>query len=61
VCEGQQHDWGLIPTHFDQLEPADVALLDRVAAVGAAGGPVPRATEVYRSDARPPVPASLGG
>jgi hypothetical protein len=51
--------WGLIPIHYDQLEPADVDLLDRVAAVSAAGGPLQQATDAYRSDPRLPAPASL--
>jgi transglutaminase-like putative cysteine protease len=49
-------DWGLIPTHYDQLQAADVDLLDRVAAVSAAGGPLQQAAETYRSDPRLPVP-----
>jgi hypothetical protein len=53
--------WGLIPTHYDHLEPADVALLDRVAAVSAAGGPLHQAADVYHGDPRLPVPAQLAG
>jgi hypothetical protein len=45
-------DWGLIPIHYDELEPADVELLDRVAAVSAAGGPLPQAVVAYGSDPR---------
>jgi Transglutaminase-like superfamily len=52
-------NWGLIPVHYDQLEPPDIDLLDRVAAVSAAGGPLRRATDAYRSDPRLPAPASL--
>ncbi|GIH20396.1 transglutaminase-like domain-containing protein [Rugosimonospora africana] len=52
-------NWGLIPIRYDQLDPADVDLLDRVAAVGAAGGPLPQATESYHADPRLPVPADL--
>jgi hypothetical protein len=52
-------NWGLIPTHYDQLEPADVDLLDRVAAVGAAGGAVPEVIDAYRGDPRLPIPAEL--
>lgn len=53
-------EWGLIPTHYEQLESADVDLLDRVAAVSAAGGPLSQATGIYRSDPRLPAPARLG-
>jgi hypothetical protein len=52
--------WGLIPAHYDQLAPADVELLDRVAAVSAVGGPVSLAADVYRSDPRLLVPPELG-
>lgn len=52
-------DWGLIPTHYDNLEPADIDLLDQVAAVSAAGGPLPQAVEAYRSEPRLPVPTNL--
>jgi hypothetical protein len=52
-------DWGVIPVHYDRLDPADVDLLDRVAKVSAAGGPVPAAVAAYRGDPRLPAPASL--
>jgi hypothetical protein len=52
-------NWGLIPIHYDHLEPADVDLLDRVATVSAAGGPLDQATDVYCSDPRLAVPAGL--
>jgi hypothetical protein len=52
-------DWGLIPTHYDNLEPADIDLLDQIAAVSAAGGPLQQATRTYRSDPRLPVPTSI--
>jgi hypothetical protein len=52
-------EWGLIPVHYDQLNPADVDLLDTVAVVSAAGGPLSRAVDAYRSDPRLPVPAAL--
>jgi hypothetical protein len=52
-------NWGLIPVHYDQLDPADLDLLDQVAAISAAGGPVQQAADAYRSDPRLPVPASL--
>ena len=52
-------EWGLIPIHYDQLEPADVKLLDEVAAVSAAGGPPQQAADAYRSDPRLSVPAPL--
>lgn len=51
--------WGLIPVHYDQLHPTDIDLLDQVAAVGAAGGPLRQAADAYHSDPRLPVPASL--
>jgi hypothetical protein len=51
--------WGLIPIHYDQLNPADVDLLDQVAAVSAAGGPLQQATDAYRSDPRLPAPSLL--
>ncbi len=51
--------WGLIPSHYDRLEPADVELLDRVAAVSAAGGPLRQAADAYRSDPRLAVPAQF--
>ncbi|MFC6018912.1 transglutaminase-like domain-containing protein [Plantactinospora solaniradicis] len=54
-------NWGLIPVHYDELEPTDLDLLDRVAAVSAAGGPLRQATDAYRGDPRLPVPASLTG
>ena len=52
-------EWGLIPIHYDQLDPADVTLLDDVAVVSAAGGPPRQAADAYRSDPRLPVPAAL--
>jgi transglutaminase-like putative cysteine protease len=51
--------WGL--KHYDQLEPADLELLDRVAAVSAAGGPLQQAAEVYQRDLRLRVPAEIAG
>jgi Transglutaminase-like superfamily len=51
--------WGLIPVHYDQLEPADIDLLDKVAVVSAAGGPLRQAADAYSSDPRLPAPASL--
>lgn len=53
-------EWGLIPVHYDRLEPADVSLLDEIAAVSAAGGPSRQAAVAYRSDPRLAVPAALG-
>jgi hypothetical protein len=53
-------EWGLIPVHYDKLDPADVALLDTVAVTSAAGGPLRAATDAYRSDPRLPAP-DLGG
>ena len=53
--------WGLIPVHYDALEPADRGLLDRLAAVGAAGGPPDRVAEAYGADPRLAVPPPLGG
>jgi Transglutaminase-like superfamily len=52
-------NWGLIPVHYDQLDPTDIDLLDQVAAVGAAGGPLRQAADAYRSDPRLEVPTSL--
>jgi hypothetical protein len=52
-------NWGLIPVHYDELAPADVDLLDRVASVSAAGGPLPQAVQAYRGDPRLPVPDQL--
>jgi hypothetical protein len=49
-------NWGLIPVHYDNLEPADVALLDRIAVVSAAGGPLDQAEAAYHSDQRLPAP-----
>ena len=53
--------WGLIPLHYDQLDPTDVALLDDLAAVSAAGGPAEQAATAYRSDPRLSAPAPLAG
>lgn len=53
-------NWGLIPIHYDDLKPADIGLLDQVAAVSAAGGPQQQATAAYHSDPRLPAPADLG-
>jgi hypothetical protein len=50
-------NWGLIPIHYDDLKPADIDLLDRIAVVSAAGGPPDEAEAAYRSDPRLPVPA----
>lgn len=52
-------EWGLIPIHYDNLEPTDIELLDRLAAVSAAGGPLQQVTEAYRGDRRLPVPATV--
>lgn len=52
-------NWGLIPVRYDQLPATDIELLDRVAVVSAAGGPLPQAIDAYRSDPRLPVPAEL--
>jgi transglutaminase-like putative cysteine protease len=57
-------EWGLIPIHYDQLESADITLLDDIAAVSAAGGPPQQAADAYRSDPRLPAPdrfADRGG
>jgi hypothetical protein len=51
--------WGLIPTRYDQLNPADITLLDHVAAISAAGGPLTQATAAYHSDHRLPAPSFL--
>jgi hypothetical protein len=52
-------NWGLIPIHYDNLKADDTNLLDRVAAISAAGGPLRQATDAYRSDPRLPAPSSL--
>jgi Transglutaminase-like superfamily len=52
-------DWGLIPVHYDHLQSADIDLLDKVAVVSAAGGPLRQATDAYLSDPRLPAPTSL--
>ncbi|MBE1485907.1 transglutaminase-like domain-containing protein [Plantactinospora soyae] len=54
-------NWGIIPVHYDELDSADIDLLDRLAVVSAAGGPLPQATEAYRSDPRLLAPPSLTG
>ncbi|GAA4258429.1 transglutaminase-like domain-containing protein [Dactylosporangium darangshiense] len=51
-------NWGLIPVHYDELPHADLDLLDRVAAVSAAGGPLPVSEAAYASDPRIPAPSS---
>jgi len=51
--------WGLIPIHYDRLEAADVDLLDRVAAVSAAGGPLRESIDAYASDPRLPAPSLM--
>ncbi|MFG1607209.1 transglutaminase-like domain-containing protein [Actinoplanes sp. NPDC049265] len=51
-------NWGLIPIHYDKLPPEDVALLDDLAAVSAAGGPLSKAQEAYHSDPRIPWPGA---
>jgi hypothetical protein len=53
-------DWGLIPVHYDKLPAEDVALLDRLAEVSAAGGPLAEAQQAYRSDPRIARPTSPG-
>lgn len=50
-------EWGLIPVPYDQLELADLDLLDQVAAVSAAGCPARQAGEVFSGDSRLEVPA----
>jgi hypothetical protein len=52
-------EWGLIPIHYNQLHPADVTLLDSIAPISAAGGPLRQATGAYHSDPRIPAPATL--
>jgi transglutaminase superfamily protein len=52
-------NWGLIPVHYDHLEPADIDMLDQVATISASGGPLQQATDAYHSDPRLPVPAEL--
>lgn len=52
-------NWGIIPVHYDQLAPTDIELLDRLAAAGAAGGPLQQVIDAYCSDPRLAAPASL--
>ncbi|GAA3454438.1 transglutaminase-like domain-containing protein [Dactylosporangium matsuzakiense] len=52
-------NWGLIPVHYDELPEADRSLLDRLAAVSAAGGPRHLALEALQLDPRLPVPDEL--
>jgi hypothetical protein len=52
-------NWGLIPVHYDHLQSADIDLLDSVAVVSAAGGPLRQTTDAYLGDPRLPAPASL--
>ncbi|GHJ47797.1 hypothetical protein Cs7R123_51390 [Catellatospora sp. TT07R-123] len=49
-------NWGLIPRHYDELTAAELALLDRVAVISAAGGPLAEAVELYRSEPSLQVP-----
>jgi transglutaminase superfamily protein len=51
-------NWGLITKHYEQLNAEEVGVLDRAAAISAAGGPVEDAIEFYWSDERLQVPAS---
>lgn len=51
--------WGLIPVHYEKLEPADIELLDHLAAASAAGGPLQQVADAYRRDPRLAAPASL--
>lgn len=52
--------WGLIPIHYDQLDAADITLLDEIAAISTAGGPPEQAADAYRSDPRLPAPVADG-
>jgi hypothetical protein len=52
-------NWGLIPTHYDDLGPPDLALLDHLATVTAAAGPLPAIQAAYAADARLPPPPTL--
>lgn len=52
-------NWGIIGRHFDTLDTDDLTLLDRVAAVSAAGGPFNAARALLESDERLCPPAHL--
>jgi hypothetical protein len=52
-------NWGLIPIHYNQLGPADLHLLDRIAAISAAGGPLHQAVDAYGSDPRIAAPPTV--
>ncbi|MFC7547721.1 transglutaminase-like domain-containing protein [Plantactinospora sp. GCM10030261] len=52
-------EWGLIPVHYDRLDPADIELIDSIAVVSATGGPSQHAADAYGSDPRLPAPARL--
>ncbi|WP_433199637.1 transglutaminase-like domain-containing protein [Dactylosporangium sp. CS-047395] len=54
-------NWGLIPVHYDKLPASDLALLDTVAAVSAAGGPLEAAWKATALDPRLPAPDELRG
>ncbi|WP_432967561.1 transglutaminase-like domain-containing protein [Dactylosporangium sp. CA-233914] len=51
--------WGIIPAHYDELPEPDRALLDRVATVSTAGGPLRAAREALGWDPRLAVPPEL--
>jgi hypothetical protein len=52
-------NWGLIPTHYDDLAPPDLALLDHLATVTVAAGPLPAIQAAYAADSRLPPPPTL--
>lgn len=54
-------DWGIVGKHFDELSTDDQDLLDRAAAVSAAGGPSGAARTILHSDDRLRPPAVLVG
>lgn len=54
-------DWGIIGKHFDDLNPDDLDLLDRAAAISAAGGPFDAVRTILDADDRLRPPTVLIG
>ncbi|WP_369201068.1 transglutaminase-like domain-containing protein [Streptomyces sp. PU-14G] len=53
--------WGIMTKDFAELTAAELTLLDRAAAVGAEGGPVELAVEIYREHPQLRVPDRISG